>query len=65
MVIETSNILAQNQANRDFGRVARKADSHGYAVIMKYNEPKYLVIRMDKVDEALGKLGFSVSRNSG
>lgn len=61
MVMDSTNLIAQNQANRDFGKVARYADSNGYTVIMKYNEPKYLVLRVDKVEDALRKLGFYVN----
>ncbi len=64
MVMESTNIIAQNQANRDFGKVARFADYYGYTVIMKYNEPKYLVLRIDKAEDALRKLGFPIANQS-
>ena len=44
MVINTKQIVSMTDANQNFSRVARLADTHGNVVIFKNNYPKYLVI---------------------
>lgn len=47
MNINTETITTMTEANQNFSRVARVADSNGQAVIFKNNKPKYLVIDID------------------
>ena len=47
MMIDTNAIVTATEANQNFSRVARIADSHGQAVIFKNNRPKYLLVDME------------------
>jgi len=47
MMIDTNSIVTATEANQNFSRVARIADSHGQAVIFKNNRPKYLLVDME------------------
>ena len=44
MQLDTKMIVSVSEANKNFSRVARTADSNGRAVIFKNNKPKYLLI---------------------
>ena len=43
MNIDTNTIVSVTEANQNFSRVTRIADSHGQAVIFKNNKPKYIL----------------------
>ncbi len=60
MIIDTDNMVPQAIANRNFGKVCRIADRHSYAVILRYSEPRYLLINYDELGEAMEKLGFDL-----
>ena len=47
MMIDTTSIVTATEANQNFSKVARIADSQGQAVIFKNNKPKYLLIDME------------------
>lgn len=47
MNINTETITTMTEANQNFSKVARIAESNGRAVIFKNNKPKYLVIDID------------------
>ena len=47
MMINTNAIVTATEANRNFSRVTRIADTNGQAVIFKNNKPKYLLIDME------------------
>jgi len=47
MMINTNTIVSATEANQNFSRVTRIADTNGQAVIFKNNKPKYLLIDMD------------------
>lgn len=47
MTIDTNTIVSASEANRNFSRVTRIADTHGEAVIFKNNKPKYLLVDME------------------
>ena len=47
MNINTNAITTMTEANQNFSKVARVAESNGQAVIFKNNRPKYLVIDID------------------
>lgn len=47
MMINTNTIVSATEANQNFSRVTRIADTNGQAVIFKNNRPKYLLIDME------------------
>ena len=47
MTIDTRTIVSVTEANQNFSRVTRIADTHGQAVIFKNNRPKYLLVDME------------------
>lgn len=48
MMINTNAIVSMTEANQNFSRVTRIADTNGQAVVFKNNRPKYLLIDMDR-----------------
>jgi len=48
MMLDTKMIVSVSEANKNFSRVARIADSNGRAVIFKNNSPKYLMIDLEQ-----------------
>lgn len=50
MTIDTNTITTMTEANQNFSKVARVAESNGQAVIFKNNKPKFLVIDMESND---------------
>ena len=47
MNIDTETITTMTEANQNFSKVARVAESNGQAVIFKNNKPKFLLIDVD------------------
>lgn len=47
MNIDTNTITTITEANQNFTKVARVAESNGQAVIFKNNKPKFLLIDVD------------------
>ena len=47
MNIDTQTITTITEANQNFSKVARVAESNGQAVIFKNNKPKFLLIDVD------------------
>ena len=47
MNIDTGTIVSVSEANQNFSRVTRIADSLGEAVIFKNNRPKYLLVDLE------------------
>ena len=47
MNINTETITTMTEANQNFSKVARVAESNGQAVIFKNNKPKFLLIDID------------------
>ena len=43
----TDTVVTVTEANRNFSRVARIADSQGQVVISKNGKPKYLLVDME------------------
>ena len=48
MKIDTSSIVSVTEANQNFSRVAKLAESRGRSVIFKNNRPKFLLIDLEK-----------------
>ena len=47
MMVDTKLLVPMTEANQNFSRVTRIADTNGQAVIFKNNKPKYLLIDME------------------
>ena len=47
MLIDSSTIVSVTEANQNFSRVTRIADSKGEAIIFKNSRPKYRLIDLD------------------
>ena len=47
MNINTETITTMTEANQNFSKVAKVAESNGQAVIFKNNKPKFLLIDVD------------------
>ena len=44
MLIDTRDMVSLTEANQNFSRVARLVDERGSVVILRNNEPKYVII---------------------
>jgi antitoxin Phd len=47
MTLDTGMIVTATEANQNFSKVARMAESKGRVVVFKNNRPKLLVIDLD------------------
>ena len=54
MNINTDQIVSISEANRNFSKVARMAESMGEIIIFKNNKPKYKLIDLEHELEASG-----------
>lgn len=60
MIVEADNMITQSEANRDFRKVCRIVDDNLYAVILRYSEPRYILVSYDEVGDAMDRLGFDL-----
>ena len=51
MVINTDNLVSITEANQNFSRVARMVDENGAAVILKNNDPRYVLMEFSQVED--------------
>lgn len=51
MKIDTEGVVSLTEANQNFSRVARIADTVGQVVILKNNKPRYLLIDFSRVEK--------------
>ncbi len=51
MRIDTNQIVSITDANQNFSRVARLADSRGSVIILKNNRPKYRLVDLSQNDD--------------
>lgn len=51
MNINTKNLVSMSEANQNFSKVARLVDETGAAVILKNNEPRYLVVEFNRAEK--------------
>ena len=51
MNIDTNQIVSISEANQNFSRVARMAESKGTVVIFKNNKPKYKLTDLEQEPE--------------
>ena len=47
MLINSNAIVSVTEANQNFSKVARMAETQGHVVVFKNNRPKLLVIDLD------------------
>lgn len=52
MEINLNNIVSITEANQNFSKVARIVDKNGTVVIMKNNNPRYVLLDYEKLKEA-------------
>lgn len=50
MKINTNSLVSITEANQNFSKVARLVDEKGSAVILKNNNPKYIVLDYSQFD---------------
>ena len=50
MKINTKNLVSITEANQNFSKVARLVDEQGSAVILKNNNPKYVLIEYSELE---------------
>jgi len=51
MLVNTKDLISLTEANQNFSKVARKVDEKGSVLIMKNNNPRYLVIDFKRIEE--------------
>lgn len=51
MLINTKDLISLTEANQNFSKVARKVDEKGSVLIMKNNNPRYVVIDFRRIEE--------------
>ena len=51
MNIDSNVLIPINEASQNFSKVARLVDESGMAVILKNNEPHYMVLNFKEYDE--------------
>ncbi len=44
-------MVSITEANQNFSKVARLVDTHGNAIILKNNSPKYIIIEFDETEK--------------
>ena len=44
MMVDTNRFVSMTDANQNFSKVARMVDQEGMAVILKNNQPRYVVV---------------------
>ncbi len=53
MNINTKTMVSITEANQNFSKVARLVDTHGSAIILKNNSPKYIILEFDEVEDQI------------
>ena len=51
MLVNTKDLISLTEANQNFSKVVRKVDEKGSVIIMKNNNPSYVVIDFKKLEE--------------
>ncbi len=51
MNIDTKTMVSISDANHNFSKVTKVVEEHGSALILKNNEPKYMMIDLTRIDE--------------
>jgi antitoxin Phd len=50
MIINTKDLISLTEANQNFSKVVRKVDEKGSVIIMKNNNPSYVVIDFKELE---------------
>ena len=50
MKVNTNALVSITEANQNFSKVARLVDENGFAVILKNNTPRYLIVEFSKAE---------------
>ena len=64
MKIDTEGMVSLTEANQNFSRVARIADTVGQVVILKNNKPRYLLIDFSRAEKEQAAADEDVSEIS-
>lgn len=48
MKIDTNNLISITEANQNFSQVAKKVEQNGKVIILKNNNPKYVVSKFEE-----------------
>jgi len=51
MLVNTKDLISLTEANQNFSKVVRKVDENGSVIIMKNNNPSYIVIDFKRLEE--------------
>lgn len=52
MLVDTKTMVSISEANQNFSKVAKLVDEKGSVVILKNNTPRYLILDINKAEEA-------------
>lgn len=50
MIVNTDSLVSMTEANQNFSKVVRTVDENGIVVILKNNNPKYVVVGFEEYD---------------
>ncbi len=50
MLIDTKNIVSITDANQNFSKVTKLVDENGSVVILKNNQPKYVILEFNELE---------------
>lgn len=56
MLIDTNLLVPMTDANQNFSKVVRMVDRDGMAVILKNNQPKYVIVDFSEYDKIAAAL---------
>ena len=56
MLVDTNLLVPMTDANQNFSKVVRMVDRDGMAVILKNNQPKYVVVDFSEYDKIAATL---------
>lgn len=51
VIVDTDALVPMTEANQNFSKVTRLVDQAGFAVILKNNKPRYIVVDFAEYDE--------------
>ncbi len=56
MIVNTDLLVPMTEANQNFSKVVRMVEQDGMAVIMKNNQPRYVVVEFSEYDRIAAAL---------
>ncbi|MBT9778974.1 type II toxin-antitoxin system Phd/YefM family antitoxin [Clostridium sp. MCC353] len=54
MMVNTEALVAMTEANQNFSKVTHIVDENGFAVILKNNKPRYIVVDFEEYEAIKG-----------